>query len=661
MAGNPYISPVTSEMHIGKVIALLFAFAMIQTAGLAQIGKGHKYFEMKNYPAAIEAYETYIGKKKSPDPEAIINLAESYRQSNNFAKSEYWYRKTVHLLAHDSIHKVHYGQVLKNNGKYEEAATWFKLYLYSHPNDQKVKQLLASCDSNQVKRADKNRYEVNPLGGGFHNESFSPVPYRKGFVNARWEEDEFAGKGEPSSRLNLVYTPINSKGEHLEPFILRGFLHTSDYIGSATFSPDGEQMFFTLSTQAQGKLLRKGEGIGQTVIYVADLKDNTWTNMRPLFEEDGGYSFGHPSLSTDGKTMYMVSNRPGGYGGFDIYYSMKKDSSWTFPSNMGHLINSDGDELFPAMARNKGKDILYFSSDGRIGLGGLDIYYAEIVNKKALRPNHFSSPINSSRDDFGLMISKDGSKGYLSSNRNSDEGLDEILAFSITEVTDQEVEEEIEAYKDSLKKQKGGLFNRIFKGKKKEDKKEEKIITFENNKKAAELLASKLSDRYPGKKFNNFLYVDVKSQTMFYVEDERLKDSYQISTSKYGLGQREGSEKTPEGLHTIHNKIGGEVPHGGIIKYRAYTGRVAQIVCDPVSVGTDDCTTRIMWLRGAEYGFNRGGVFDSHARNIYIHGTPEEGLLGVPSSHGCIRMSNGDVIDLFNRVKEGTAVAIMPN
>lgn len=632
---------------------------------VAQISKGDRFFELKNYRQAIAAYESYLAKKQSPNPQAIINLAESYRQTNNFNKSEYWYRKTVHLLVSDSIHKVHYGQVLKNNNKYDEAASWFQLYLYDHPNDVQVQQLLASCDSNHVKRADSNQYEIERLAIPSSTGSFAASWYRKGYVSAMWDAQDDEGvkksKEELTPHINLYYTPVNSRGDHLEPFILPGFLHVAEQSGPAAFSPDFNTMYYSRSILPQGKILRSGAGGEQTTIYTAEFLDNKWQSFKPLFQEDGGHSFGHPALSPDGLTMYFASDRPGGYGGFDLYYSVFKNGTWTFPSNLGHQINTAGDELFPSVATVNGVDVLYFASDGRLGLGGLDIYYSQLERNKWSEPNHLSFPINSSRDDFGLIMSSSGNEGYLTTNRFSDEGMDQVLKFKITKIDEDEVKKNLEAYEDSLKNKKGGVLGRIFKGKKKDDEEVEIGIGLEKNKKAGTILATRLNEKYPGFTFKDFIYVDVKNQMLFYVRDEKLEDLFEISTSKYGVGQLEGSEQTPGGLHIIRSKIGNNVPYGGIIKYRAYTGKVASIECDPISIGTDDCTTRILWLGGAEYGFNSGGKQDSHARHIYIHGTPEEGLLGIPSSHGCIRMGNGEIISLFDRVKEGTAVAIMPD
>jgi len=152
--------------------------------------------------------------------------------------------------------------------------------------------------------------------------------------------------------------------------------------------------------------------------------------------------------------------------------------------------------------------------------------------------------------------------------------------------------------------------------------------------------------------------VDIANQQLYlfcHYQDRKEKKVYPISTSKYGIGNKAGSNKTPKGLHYIENKIGDGAPEGMIFKARKATGKIAEM--DMPGAG-DLVTTRIMWLKGLEQGNNLGRGIDSYKRYIYIHGTAEESKIGQPASHGCIRMYNRDVIDLFVRVEEGTEVHI---
>ncbi len=168
-----------------------------------------------------------------------------------------------------------------------------------------------------------------------------------------------------------------------------------------------------------------------------------------------------------------------------------------------------------------------------------------------------------------------------------------------------------------------------------------------------------IEQNYPQLKEGNFLFVSLKSQKMYRFRNWETLNVYTISGAKAGAGCKSGSNQTPIGLHFVAEKYGDEVPLGGILKARKYTGEIAEIYTDDTDVNTDFVTTRILWLKGEEKGINLGGNTDSYSRYIYIHGTPEEGLLGRPASHGCIRMKNQEVIDLYNETQTGEKVLIL--
>jgi hypothetical protein len=159
-----------------------------------------------------------------------------------------------------------------------------------------------------------------------------------------------------------------------------------------------------------------------------------------------------------------------------------------------------------------------------------------------------------------------------------------------------------------------------------------------------------------------YIEVDARLQQLYlwepYADGDILIRQYPVSTAANGLGEREGSLCTPRGRHRIAEKIGAGAPLGAAFRARVPTGEVWMPHLDAENPGRDWILTRILWLEGLEPGKNQGGHVDSHARYIYIHGTSEEQRIGTPASHGCIRMRNADVADLFERVKVGTEVRI---
>ena len=153
-----------------------------------------------------------------------------------------------------------------------------------------------------------------------------------------------------------------------------------------------------------------------------------------------------------------------------------------------------------------------------------------------------------------------------------------------------------------------------------------------------------------------FIYIDSGKQTLYWINIDELENkSFPISTAANGLGNRLDSNKTPTGIHRIKQKIGGDQPPGMVFEAREPTGRICQ---NTDNREKDEITSRIMWLDGLEPGFNKDGVYDSFARYIYIHGTSDEKRIGKPVSHGCIRMANKDVIELFDAAMENDLVLI---
>jgi len=173
----------------------------------------------------------------------------------------------------------------------------------------------------------------------------------------------------------------------------------------------------------------------------------------------------------------------------------------------------------------------------------------------------------------------------------------------------------------------------------------------------ADIVAA-LQSEFPEKNAATLVLVDIQSQQLHLLVDQTIQRSFPISSSRYGLGSKSGSNKTPLGAHYVKRKYGEDAASLTIFKGRQNTGELAKVETRPRATGDDFVTTRILWLSGLEEGINSGPGVDSYKRYIYIHGTHEEGLIGQPASHGCIRMLNNDVIELFDLVPKETLVYI---
>ena len=167
------------------------------------------------------------------------------------------------------------------------------------------------------------------------------------------------------------------------------------------------------------------------------------------------------------------------------------------------------------------------------------------------------------------------------------------------------------------------------------------------------------ANNYISEEYNDLLFISVKDQKMYHIKNNEIIDVFIISSSAYGTGNKAGSNKTPLGLHKVKEKFGDKTPINGRMIGRVFYGQIATIYNDTTRSKTDDITSRILWLEGLEVDKNKGEGIDSYKRYIYIHGTSEEGRLGIPASHGCIRMKNKEVIDLYKIIEVGTLVLIL--
>ena len=412
---------------ISLLPSLLILSVIIILAGCADsmYKTGNRYYNDLAYSKAATNYEKALKKKNIPD--ARFKLADSYRRMNNSVKAEENYAQAVTLPDAKAIHKFYYAQALMQNGKCEEAKKWLGEYLSENPNDQVAKNMITSCDMHGKLMIDSALYTVQQLSMSTPGSEFSPVKYKDGIV---FTGERIAGKSKYSPYTGRPYYSLyyakkeNNKWGKAQPLseAVNRKLHNT----SATFSKDGNTMFYTANNLVGKKALNDSSGITNFSVMKATLQNDKWTAVEMLPFGNKDYSSGHPSLSEDGTSLYFASDMPGGLGGTDIYLVKYENGMWGTPVNIGTTINTGGNETFPVSSGTA----LYYSSDGMIGMGGLDIYKSNNDNGTWSAPVNMNYPVNSTRDDFGFMPdSASGATGYLSSNRSNDSGTDHIFTF----------------------------------------------------------------------------------------------------------------------------------------------------------------------------------------------------------------------------------------
>lgn len=381
------------------------------------------------YAEAAELYEKALQKGDFPDAE--LKLADSYRRMNNLVKAEKYYNLALEK-APDKFgpeERLHFAQVLKANEKYEEAKAMLEAYLELQPSDLLAQNILHSCDSAICFRQETLNYQVKKLK---HPEklasAFSPVLYKNGLLYVAETKSGRQYEWTGYSYLHLYYSDVTE--DSLAGFEeLPGKINSRYHEGPSTFSPDGSTLWFTRSFMEKNRVQKNDQDVNHLGIYTTRLVKGKWKNIQPFPYNDRNYSTGHPTLSADGKHLFFISDKPGGFGGTDIYTSQKTEEGWSEPRNLGPEINSPGNEMFPTTSVVEGEEFLYFSSDGHKGMGGLDIFRTELNSAGTTSVEHPGRPINSPGDDFSFILSEDGHSGYFSSNRDSKSGKDELYSF----------------------------------------------------------------------------------------------------------------------------------------------------------------------------------------------------------------------------------------
>ncbi len=415
-----------------KYFSCLSVIALLLTGCASyHIRQGNRLYDDFAYSMAIKEYQKGLSKKEFPN--ARIKLAESYRKMNDYAHAEEAYAKAVQLPAAQPIHKLHYGQILMRNGKYEMAKTYLDQYITAVPTDDAAIKLRASCDSVTRWLADSIKYNVHTSAINSGQSNFAPVYYKDGVVFAT-DRDMKARTYEWTGRpyLEMYYAKGNNVEGYTSTTSLTGDVNGRYHDGPATFSVTGDTIYFTRNNYIKRKVKESTHEEVNLKIFEAVRKDTTWVGLKEVPFNSDNYSTGHPTLSMDGNTMYFVSDMPDGNGGSDIYMSKKENGEWQKPVNMGAKINTTYNELFPVLWKDT---VLFFSSEGHYNFGGLDIFKCVYRNGAWSDPVNVGYPLNTSFDDFGIAMNDSGTAGLFSSNRNVENTTqDNIYDFVVNDL-----------------------------------------------------------------------------------------------------------------------------------------------------------------------------------------------------------------------------------
>lgn len=404
---------------------------MMSTFSFAQKEKADKLYEKGYYAKAIPLYIKASEQGGKEKKDALVKLGDCYRILNEFKKAEATYKKAVKAKGTASPDLLYnYGYVLKANNNYAEALNQFYAYLEERPNDSKAKNALRSCQQIKDWQTKAIEYEVKNVEGlNTARSEFCPVILNNKIVYVgekqidlfEFETDD--SNGEPY--MNVFISKVNvdqSSGQ--KPFSKS--INTTYHDGPVSFSSDGKTLLFTRVVNKTNK--KDKDFVNRAKIYFATGHDTKWSDIKEFQYNSDVYSVAHPCLSNDGTILIFASDMPGGQGGKDLWYCKKNGDGWDKPVNMGFDINTSGDEMFPCMRKD---GVLFFSSNGLAGFGGLDIYSAKLKDGKWVVSRNESMQLNSGSDDFAICFLND-STGYFTSNRIGGKGKDDIYWFKYT-------------------------------------------------------------------------------------------------------------------------------------------------------------------------------------------------------------------------------------
>lgn len=361
------------------------------------------------------------------DTAALQKLGMALVMEEDYTSAEAVYKAIVANPLSSPINKFYLGQMLRINGKYDEAGKVYKDFALASPNDSRSKEFKNFAEDVKPLIGDLKTYELSSVPENSDASDIGPAYWMGVMIYA---SNRGEGQGVKISDLwssrgyyDLYGMQPGRPGDVSPAEKLKGRINRRWNEGPATFSADGKEMFFTRTNYKK----KGADGIRRLGLYHADWAEKKgWTNIQPLPFNSADYNLAHPALSKDGNRLYFISDMPNGFGETDIYVSLKNGTTWENPVNLGKEINTAGREMFPSIAYDGS---LYFSSDSRVGLGGLDIYSATASGNKFNNVRNLRAPVNSAADDFGYVSDETLRNGYMVSNRHGGLGDDDIYKF----------------------------------------------------------------------------------------------------------------------------------------------------------------------------------------------------------------------------------------
>ena len=425
------------QIRYYQIITAFCCLLLISCGIDKNLKKGEKFLSLGEYYDAADqfkqAYTKTPPKERENRGKLALKMARCYNKINSTPKAVNAYRNAIRYNQASLDDRLAYARLLLKNGEYKQAEKEFKILVDSMPDNILAQNGLKSAQMAPGWKKGGSRYQVKKMDVFTSRRAdYSPMLLGDEYEQIYFTSTRNDAQGDELSGItgtkagDIFYSEKDDKGKWSRPEAIATGLNTDYDEGSCCFTPDGKEMYLTqcVTDPASPRFAQ---------IVTSSRSDAAWGKVQKLeITQDTLSTYAHPAISPDGEWLYFVSDMPGGMGGYDIWRVHITPSGLGGVENLGSPINTPGDEMFPTFRPNGD---LYFSSNGHIGMGGLDIYIARIDEKtQQYKIEHPGYPLNSEADDFGMTFEGPHNRGFFSSNRKDGRGYDHIYSFNNPEI-----------------------------------------------------------------------------------------------------------------------------------------------------------------------------------------------------------------------------------
>lgn len=419
----------------GRAVACSLLCLMVLTA---QSQRPDRWYQKGVAAAAAQEFDRAIdyltwSVDRGAGWQSKLALADCWRSKMDYAMARKWYAQVIDEPRIPPATYFHYGQCLMAARRYEEADQWFAKYAAAAPSAAHAVAFRDIEHFVQAFQGDSARFVVTRLPINSRFADLSPTPFQNGLLFISGRPNDFAvqhrSTTHPLALLDVYYSAPDSNGRWSRPKAMTA-LNTRLNEGPMAIDTLGGRIFITRNDMQHrrhsDRAVRKS--LNRLRIEIMTHETGEWetTALFPIHHK--GFAVGHPTLSANRTVLYFVSDMPGGHGGTDIYRTRLIDGDWGPAENLGPVVNTSGNEMFPFV---DAREQLYFSSNGHLGLGGLDMFSVQLrPDGSCGQVENLGYPLNSAADDFGIVTDAEGAAGYFSSHRNGEQTGDDIFAFT---------------------------------------------------------------------------------------------------------------------------------------------------------------------------------------------------------------------------------------